>query len=329
MKLPRRKFLRLVAGAAALPAMSEMARAQAYPSRQVTMIVPFAAGGQSDIIGRILAEWMRTPLGQPVVIENVGGAGGSIAVGRLVRAAPDGYTNSFGNWGAFVANGAMYDLPYNPLTDVEAVVLAAESPLLIVSNKSVPANNLKELIAWLKANPDKATQGTGGAGTPAHVAGLLLQKETGLNLRHVPYRGTGPAVQDLLAGQINFMIESPSALLPHVRSGAIRTYAIAAKKRSGAVPNIPSVDEAGMSGFYFSTWNGMFVPKGTPSSVIARLNAVAVEALADPVVRSRLVDLAQEIPGRERQTPEALRAFHKAEIEKWWPIIKAANIKGE
>src|SRR6266850_3193272 len=169
-----------------------------------------------------MAERMRTPLGQPVVIENIGGAGGGIAVGRLARAAPDGYTVSFGNWGAFVANGAMYALPYNLLTDVEAIALVAESPLLIVSNKSVPANNLEELIAWLKSNPDKATQGTGGAGTPAHVAGLLLQKEAGLHLQHVPYRGTGPAVQDLLAGQISMMIESPSALLPHVRSGAIK-----------------------------------------------------------------------------------------------------------
>jgi tripartite-type tricarboxylate transporter receptor subunit TctC len=330
MKLPhRRQFLRLAAGAAALPFVSRVARAQAYPARPITVIVPFAAGGQSDIIGRILTERMRAPLGQPAVIENVGGAGGSIAVGRLMRSAPDGYTTCFGNWGAFVANGAMYDLPYNLLTDVEALVLAAESPLLIVSNKSVPANNLKELLAWLKANPDKATQGTGGAGTPAHVAGLMLQKEFGVALRHVPYRGTAPAVQDLIAGQISFMIESPSALLPHVRSGAIRTYAIAAKNRSGAAPDVPSVDEVGINGFYFSTWNGMFAPKGTPGNVISRLNAAAVEALADPAVRSRLVDLAQDIPARERQTPEALRAFHRAEIEKWWPIIKAANIKGE
>jgi tripartite-type tricarboxylate transporter receptor subunit TctC len=327
--MKRRTFLQVAAGFAALPVRPRAASAQAYPTRPITVIVPFAAGGQSDIIGRILGERMRAPLGQPAIIENVGGAGGSIAIGRLVRSAPDGYTTSFGNWGAFVANGAMYELPYNLKTDIEAVVLAAESPLLIVSNKSVPANNLKELLSWLKSNPDKATQGTGGVGTPNHVAGLLLQKETGIKVQHVPYRGTGPAVQDLLAGQVNFMIESPSALLPYVRSGAVKTYAITAKSRSGPVPDIPTVDEAGMNGFYFSTWNGMFAPKGTPENVIARLNAAAVEALADPTVRSRLVDLAQDIPARERQTPEALRAFHQAEIDKWWPIIKSAGIKAE
>jgi tripartite-type tricarboxylate transporter receptor subunit TctC len=329
MKLPRRKFLRLAAGAAALPAMSRITRAQTYPLRPITMIVPFAAGGQTDVIGRIMAERMRVSLGQPVIVENIGGAGGSIAVGRVVRAAADGYTISIGNWGAYVANGAMYALQYSLLNDVERISLVAESPLLIVSNTAVPAKDLKELIAWLKSNPDKATQGSGGAGTPAHVAGLLFQKETGTQLQHVPYRGTAPAIQDLLAGQINIMIESPAAVLPHLRTGAIKAYAVTAKSRSGAAPDVPSVDEVGMTGFYFSTWNALFAPKGTPNSIVAKLNAAAVEALADSAVRLRLTDLAQELPLRERQTPDALTAFHKAEIEKWWPIIRAANIKGE
>jgi tripartite-type tricarboxylate transporter receptor subunit TctC len=329
MQRTRRTFLQLASCAVMMTYASSIAQAQTYPSRPITMIVPFAPGGQSDIIGRILAERMRATLGQPVVIENVGGAGGSIAIGRLVRAAPDGYTLCFGNWGAFVANGAMYDLTYNLANDVEAVALAAESPLLFVSNKSVPATNLRELIGWIKANPEKATQGSGGAGTPAHVAGLLLQREAGLRLQHVPYRGTGPAVQDLVAGQINMMVESPSALVGQVRTGAIRAYAITARSRSAALPDIPTFDEAGMSGFYFGTWNGLFAPKGTPAAVIAKLNAAVMEALGDTAVRSRLIELVQDIPATERQTPEALRTFHKAEIEKWWPIIKAANIKGE
>jgi tripartite-type tricarboxylate transporter receptor subunit TctC len=293
------------------------------------MIVPFAAGGQTDVIGRIVAERMRASLGQSVIVENVSGAGGSIALGRVARAAPDGYTISIGNWGAYVANGAMYELQYSLLNDFAAIALLAESPLLIVANKGLPAKDLKELVAWLKSNPEKATQGTGGVGTPAHIAGLLFQRETATRLQHVPYRGTAPAIQDLLAGQINVMIESPAALLPYVRTGAIKTYAVTARSRSSAAPDIPAVDESGMPGFYFSTWNALFAPKATPNSIIAKLNAAAVDALMDSTVRARLTDLAQELPPPERQTPEALAAFHKAEIEKWWPVIKSANIKGE
>jgi tripartite-type tricarboxylate transporter receptor subunit TctC len=312
---------------AATPALAASATAQVYPSRPITIIVPFAAGGPSDVLTRIVAERMRASLGQPLIIDNVGGAAGRIGTGRIARAAPDGYTLGPGSAGTHMANGAVYTLNYDVLKDFEPVALLADTPQLVVARKTMPANDLQELIAWLKANPDKALQGTSGVGGYSHLAGVFFQKQTGTRFGFVPYRGT--AMQDLVANQIDLMIDQTSNALPQVRSGNIKAYAVAAKTRLAEAPDIPTVDEAGLPGFHFSHWYAFFAPKGTPKSVIGKLNAATVEALADPTVRRRLTDLGLEIFPREQQTPEALAAFHRAEIAKWWPIIKEAGIKAE
>jgi tripartite-type tricarboxylate transporter receptor subunit TctC len=329
MKLPRRKFLLLAGGAAALPAAARIARAQTYPTRPVTIIVPFAAGGPTDTIARIMAERLRQSLGQTVIVENVTGASGTIGAGRVARAAPDGYTISIGHWGTHVLNGALYSLQFDLLNDFVPISLIATNPQLVVAKKALPPNDLKELIAWLKANPDKATQGTAGAGTPSHVAGVYFQRDTGTRFQFVPYRGTAPAMQDLVAGQIDLIFDQAANALPQVRSGTIKAFAVTAKARLASAPDIPTVDEAGLPGFHISIWHAFWVPKNTPKDVVARLNAAVVEALADPNVRRRLEELGQDLPARDQQTPEALYAHHKAEIEKWWPIIKAANIRVE
>jgi tripartite-type tricarboxylate transporter receptor subunit TctC len=303
--------------------------AQSYPARPVTLLVPFAPGGPTDTIGRIMAERMRAPLGQPVVIENVTGAGGSVGVGRVVRATPDGYTVSVGNSSSHVFNGAIYALQYDLLNDLEPVALLSSQPLLIVAKKAMPANDLKELIAWLKANPDKATMGHPGSGSAAHVGGAFMQKETGTRFQFVPYRGGGPAMQDVISGQIDFTMTVASNSLPQIRSGLIKPYAVMGKIRLTAAPEIPTVDEAGVHGVYSSVWFALWAPKGTPKDIVGRLGAAVVEARADPAVQARLHDLGQEIPPRQQQTPEYLGALHKAEVEKWWPIVKAAGIKGE
>src|SRR5262245_14586269 len=303
--------------------------AQTYPSKPVTIVVPFAAGGPSDALARILGDRMKATLGQPFVIENVTGAGGSIGVGRAVRAPGDGYTISFGHLGTHVANQAIYPLPYDMLTDLDPLVLLPSNPMVVVSRNSLPAKNLQELIAWLKANPDKATAGTAGAGSGSHIAGVYMQNLTGLQLQFVPYRGTAPALTDLVAGQISIIVDQASNSMQQIRSGNIRPYAITDRKRLSAAPDIPTVDEAGLPGFYMTLWNGLWAPKGTPKEAIARLNAAVVEALGDPAVKQRLVDLGLEIPERDQLTPEALGAWHKAEAAKWGPIIKAANIKPE
>jgi tripartite-type tricarboxylate transporter receptor subunit TctC len=310
-------------------AASALAFAQGYPSRPITIIVPFAPGGPTDTIARIMSERMKASLGQPVIIENVGGAGGSVGVGRAARAAPDGYTVSIGNSSSHVFNGAIYALPYDLLQDFEPVALLSFQPLLIVARRTMPATNLAELIAWLKANPDVALQGTPAAGTAAHVQGVFFQRETGTRFQFVPYRGTGPAMQDLIASQIDLMIDTPTNSLPQVRAGTIKAYAVTAARRLASAPDVPTVDEAGLPGFHFSFWQALWVPKGTPQEIVARLNSAVVETLADATVQQRFAEQGQEIPARERQTPQALAAFHKAEIEKWWPIVKAANIKGE
>jgi len=305
------------------------AQAQTYPSRPITMIVPFPAGGATDTLARVLAERMRGFLGQPVVIENVAGAAGSIGVGRAVRSAPDGYTISIGTSTTHALIGALYMLSFDLLKDLAPIAQLGSEPLLVVGKKGLPPNDLKELIAWLKANPDKASAGVAGIGATGHVSGIAFQKETGTRFQFVPYRGNGPGLQDLVAGQIDLMIEPSSNFLPQVRAGTIKAYAVAAKSRLGPAPTIPTVDEAGLPGFYASLWYGLWVPKDTPKDIIAKLNAAVVDALAAAPVRSRLAELGVEIQPGDAQSPEALGAFQKSEIEKWWPIIKAANIKGE
>ncbi len=329
MTLPRRRFLHLATGAAALPALARIARAQAYPSRAITIVEPFAAGGPLDTIGRIMAERMRVSLGQPVVIENVAGASGTLALGRVARAAPDGYTISHGSTPTHVFAGAVFNLPFDVEDDFQPISPIASAPLLIVAKKAVAANDLKEFIAWLKANPDKASQGTGGVAATSHIAGIFFQQVSGTRFALVPYRGAGPAMQDLVAGQIDMMIDPAANTLPQVRAGRIKALAVTAGRRLTAAPDIPTVDEAGLPEFYVENWQGFFAPKGTPATVVATLNAAVVDALADAAVRARLIDLGQEIFPREQQTPEALAAMHRAGIEKWWPIIKAAGIKPE
>jgi tripartite-type tricarboxylate transporter receptor subunit TctC len=307
----------------------DYASAQVYPSRPITMVVPFPPGGPLDTVARITAEAMRVTLGQPVIIENAAGAAGTLGVGRVARAAGDGYTISAGFVGTHVINGATYTLQYDLLKDFEPISLIASNSWLIVAKKAMPANDLKDLIAWLKANPDKASQGTIGAGSPHHVAGVFFQKETGTTFQFVPYRGAAPAMQALVAGQIDMIIDSPTIAMPQVRAGNIKGYAVAAKSRLATAPDIPTVDEAGLPGFYVSSWSGLWAPKGTPKEVIAKLSTAVANGLADAVVRSRFADIGMQVFPREQQTPEALRAHQKAEIEKWWPIIKEAGLKAE
>jgi tripartite-type tricarboxylate transporter receptor subunit TctC len=329
MKFPRRRFLRLAAGVAAFPVVSRVASAQTYPSRPITLVVPYPAGGPTDTIARLLGERMRTSLGQPVIIENVAGAGGNIAVGRVARAAPDGYTLGIGHWGSHVVNGAIYNLSYDLLTDLAPVALISDGPQLIVAAKSVPAKDIKELIAWLKANPGKATLGTTGVGGASHLAGILFQQTTGTDIQIVPYRGAAPRMQDMLSGLIHLAFDQAASALPQVRGGNLKAFAVTAKTRLAVAPDIPTVDEAGLPGFYISVWHGFWSSKNTPKDVVGKLNAAVVDALADPRIRQQLTELGQELPDRAQQTPEALGAYQKAEIEKWWPIIKAAGIKVE
>jgi tripartite-type tricarboxylate transporter receptor subunit TctC len=329
VKLPRRQFLRLAAGVAALPAVTRIAGAQTFPTRPITLIVPYPAGGGTDTVARIIAEPMRASLGRPIIIENVGGANGSIGVGRAARATPDGYTLNIGQWGTHVANGVAYKLEYDLVRDFEPISLIARGPFFIVARKSIPANDLKGLLLWLKANPGKVTAGNSGVGSPEHVGAVLFQNSTGTSLQLVPYRGSAPALQDLVAGQIDMMIEGALVALPQVRAGAIKAFAVTAKSRLAAAPDVATVDEAGLPGFYLSVWDALFAPRGTPKEVIAKLNVAVSQALADPNVHRRFADLGREVFPREQQTPEALAAFQKAEIEKWWPIMKAAGVKPE
>jgi tripartite-type tricarboxylate transporter receptor subunit TctC len=312
-----------------LAAFAPGAPAQGYPTRPITVIVPFAAGGPTDTIARIMGERMAKSLGQTVVVENVTGAGGSIGVGKVVRSAPDGYTISIGHVGTHVINGAVHTLPYDLLNDLDPVAMIATNPQIIVSRNTVPAKDLKELVAWVKANEGKVSAATGGPGTPAHVSAVYFGNLIASPVQIIHYRGAAPALQDVMAGHVDITFDQALNSLPQVRAGRVRAYAITAKTRLASAPDIPTVDEAGLPGLYMSIWHGLWVPKGTPRAVIAKLNAAVVEALADPGVRKRLEDLGQEIPSAEQQTPEALRAHHKAETEKWWPVIKAAGIKSD
>jgi tripartite-type tricarboxylate transporter receptor subunit TctC len=311
----------------AVLASAAPASAQTYPSRPITIIVPFAAGGPSDAMARILAERMKTTLGETLLVENVTGAGGSIGVGRAVHSPPDGYTISFGHLGTHVANGAIYKLGYDLVTDLEPVALLPSNPMIIVSKNAVPAKSLKEFLDWLKAQPKPPIAGTAGAGSGSHIAGLYFENVTGIKLQYVPYRGTGPALNDLVAGQIDLIVDQTSNSIQQVRAGNIRAYAITADKRVESAADIPTVDEAGLPGFHMTLWSGLWVPKGTPKEIVAKLNAAAVEALGDPAVRKQFENLGLQMPPKDQLTPEALGAWQKAEIAKWWPMIRDANVK--
>jgi tripartite-type tricarboxylate transporter receptor subunit TctC len=326
MNLPRRTFLKLAGAAAAAPAFSHVATAQTYPSRPITMIVLLSAGSSSDIMGRVLAERMRASLGQPVIVENVSGGNGSIGIGRLARATPDGYTIDLGFLSSHVLNGALYSLPYDLLNDFEPIAPLVTTPIVLFARKTIPAKDLDELIAWLKANPDKASAASISAST--RINAVLLQRETGTHFALVPYRGSAPAIQDLVAGEIDLHLDVPIQL-PHVRGGSIKAFAVTSDTRLAAAPEIPTFAEMGLPALSYSAWYGFFAPRGTPKDIIAKLNAAAVETLADPAVRSRLADLGLEVFPRERQTPEALGALVKAGAKKWWPLIKEFGITAE
>ena len=303
------------------------ATCETYPSRPITMVLPFAAGGPTDTLMRIIGARMQVLLGQPLIIENVSGAAGTISLGRVARAASDGYTISVGPMNSHVLTGAIYRLPFDLLNDFEPVALLANNPSVIVSKKDVPARDLKELIAWVKANRDKVLVGTSGVGAATHLGGILFENLTDTRVQFVPFRGAGPSMQALVAGQIDLVFDQLSNSLPQLQAGTIKSYAVMAETRAIAAPDIPTVDEAGLTKLYLPVWNGMWAPKGTPKDVISKLNKAVVETLADTIVRQRLADIGQQIYPREQQTPEALGAYHKAEIEKWWPIVKAAGIK--
>ncbi|HEY3223431.1 MAG TPA: tripartite tricarboxylate transporter substrate-binding protein [Pseudolabrys sp.] len=317
-----RKFIMTLA----LATIVANAQAQTFPSRQITLVVPFPPGGSTDVAARIMADRMRAPLGQPIIIENVGGAGGSIAVGRVARAAPDGYTIDIGQWDTHVGS-IIYKLDYDLQKDFEPIGLLSVNPQLLVARKDLPADNLKDLIAWMKANPGKINFVNQNAA--ANVSGVLFEKLTGQKLHFIPYRGAGPAMTDLVSGQVDLLVVQGAAALPQIRAGKIKAIANLSRQRSASMPDIPTSDEGGVSGFYMSGWFGFFAPKGTPKDVIATLNNAMVQALADPAVRGRFTELGLDVATREQQSPEGLAGFQKAEIDKWWPIIKEAGISAQ
>jgi tripartite-type tricarboxylate transporter receptor subunit TctC len=293
------------------------------------MVIPYPPGGATDVVARILGQGMHASLGQPIIIENRGGANGSIGVGHVAHAVADGYTLIVGNWNNFVANGALYSPPYDLKNDFQPIALLSYAPVLITARKAMPANNLQQFISWLKANPDKATDGHAGIGSIGHIVGIFFEKETGTRFQLIPYRGGGPAVQDLVAGHIDFIMNTATDTLTQVRAGTVKAYAVTAKSRLSALPDIPTVDESGLPNFYFSQWFGLWAPNATPNHIIGKLNDAVVKALTDPIVRHQLADSGEETFPPAQQTPEALGASHRAEIEKWWPIIEAAGIRGE
>src|SRR6202790_1961951 len=324
-----RRLLTVVVAVLLGPGSTGLAAAENFPARAITMIVPFPAGGATDTLARFLAEKMRAVLRQPVIIENIAGAAGSIGVGRAVRAPADGYTLSIGTSTTHMLTGGLYALPFDLLKDLEPIIEIGSEPLLIVGRNSLPANDLRGLIAYLKANPDKASVGIAGVGATGHLAGISFQKKTATRFQFVPYRGNAPAMQDLLAEQIDFMIEPSSNFKSLVGAGSVKPYAITGRTRLPSSPDIPTADEAGLPGFSASLWYGVWVPKDTPKDIIARLNATLVQALADPSVKERFAELGIQISPLARQSPEALRAFQKAEAERWWPIIRASTLKAE
>ena len=324
-----RRLIAVLSAVALLVLPALPAAAQGYPSKPITIVVPFSAGGPTDTLARIMADRMGRTLGQTVLVDNTTGAAGTVGVGRVARAAPDGYTIGIGHWSTHVVNGAVYKLTYDLLNDFEPIAMFASNPQLLVAKTAVAAKDLKELVAWVKANPDKITAGTAGVGAASHVSGVYFEQKIGGKVQFIPYRGAAPALQDLIAGQIDIMFDQAANSLPQIRAGKIKAYAVTAKTRLAAAPEIPTVDEAGLPGLYISVWHGLWLPKGTPKDIVARLNAVVIEAIADPAVREKFAALGQEIPPPAQQTPEALYAHHKAEIELWWPLIKSAGIKVE
>jgi len=309
-----------------LAALATTAHAQNYPARQISLIVPFPPGGSTDVAARIMAERMKPILGQAIIIENVGGAGGSIGVGRVARAAPDGYTIDIGQWDTHVGS-IIYTLNYDLQADFAPVGLISVNPQLMVARKTLPASNLRELVAWMKANPGEAkfvNQNAAG-----QVSGILLQQLTNTKVTFIPYRGAGPAMTDLISGVVDLLVVQGAVALPQVRAGTIKAIANLSPQRSASMPDIPTSDETGVPGLYMSGWFGFYAPKATPKDVIAKLNAAMSEALADPAIKARFAELGLDVASREQQTPEGLAAFTKAEIEKWWPIIKSAGVKPE
>jgi len=319
----------LIAAFSLAALLAGTASAQNYPTRPIVVVVPFTAGGPTDALMRVLGERMRTTLGESLLVENVTGAAGTIGVGRVVRAAPNGYTLSVGHWSTHVVNGAIYPLEFDLLKDLAPVAQLTNYPMVLVANNAVPAKDVKEFIAWARANKDKISAGSVGVGSAAHVAGIYFQNLTGLQFQYVSYRGAAPALQEVMAGQIEFLFDHLSHSLPHVRAGKVRAYAVTAPARSPSAPDIPTFDEAGVPKLHVSIWYGLWAPRGTPKDIVDKLNGAVREALADAGVRKRLSDLGQIIPPPAQQTPEALASHQKAEIDKWWPLIKTANIKVE
>ena len=309
--------------------LADAVRAETYPARPITMVVPFPAGGPTDTVARILAEGMKASLRQTVIIENISGAGGSIGVGRVARAAPDGYTISIGHIQTHALNGAVLKLNYDVVSDFEPVSLIADTPQWVVGKNALPAKDLAGLIAWMKDRPGKATVGSVGVGGPPDLAAIYFQKQTGTSFQLVPYKGGAPLLQDLIAGQIDLTFGQAANYLSHVRGGGLKAYAVLARKRWWAAPDVPTMEEAGLPGFYMSFWHGLWAPKGTPKVIVTRLIAATQDALGDAALRQRFTDVGQEIWPRDQQTPQALAALQKAEIDKWWPVIRSANIKGE
>ncbi len=321
--------MRVFAAAVALVlSLATAAFGDAYPTRPITIIVPFAAGGPADTLSRLLGAQMQHSLGQPLIVENAPGAAGSIGVARVVRATPDGYTIGIGHLGTHVFNGALYDLPYDLVKDLEPIALLPSNVSVLITKKDVPATNLRELIAWLKAHPDQATAATAGIGTVAHIATIYFERMTGVHMTIVPYRSGAAADTDVIAGHVTFLFDQVTGGSAQLyRSGAVKAFAVAAKSRLPSLPDIPTADEAGLPGLYVSTWYGFWAPKGTPPDIIKKLNAATVTALNDPALRQKLAAQEAQFPPADQMSPEALGAFQKAEIEKWWPIIKAAHIK--
>jgi tripartite-type tricarboxylate transporter receptor subunit TctC len=314
---------RLIAALFAVVCAATTAQAQTFPSRPLSLIVPFPPGGSTDAAARIMAERMRETLGQPIVIENVGGAGGSIGVGRLARSVPDGYTFDIGQWDTHVGS-IIYKLDYDLEKDFEPIALVSTNPQLLVAKNDLPAKTLGELVAWMKANPGKINFVNQNAA--ANVSGVLFENLTGQKVQFIPYRGAGPAMTDLIAGTVDLLVVQGAVALPQIRAGKIKALANLSPQRSASMPDIPTSDESGVKGLYMSGWFGFWAPKATPKEVIARLNAATREALADPALQKRFSDLGLDVAPREQQTPEGLAAFQKVEIEKWWPIIKSAGI---